>query len=53
MLAAPSRQLLFWVPPWHRLGLFWPRNTVVIAQGAAQLGLDNFTHGLDWERCQN
>jgi hypothetical protein len=38
ILNFPS-QLLFWVPPWSRKGLWWPRNTAVIAEGSTKLDL--------------
>ncbi|KZP09326.1 WD40 repeat-like protein [Athelia psychrophila] len=47
-----SSRLLFWVPPWHRQGLWWPRNTAVIAPGSMRLELGTFVHGVDWEQCQ-
>ena len=48
----PSK-LLFWVPPWTRPGLCWPRNRFVIALGhpSTHLNLDNFVHGNSWQQC--
>ena len=48
----PSK-LLFWVPPWTRPGLCWPRNRFVIAFGSpsTHLNLDNFMHGNLWQQC--
>ena len=48
-----SSNLLFWVPPWNRRGLCWPRNHFVIALGSpsTQLNLDNFVHGNSWQQC--
>ncbi|KAJ7751510.1 hypothetical protein DFH07DRAFT_525788 [Mycena maculata] len=48
-----SSALLFWVPPWLRQGLYFPRNSVVIcAQGTTRLDLRRFVHGKSWEQCQ-
>ncbi len=48
-----SSELLFWVPPWTRPGLCWPRNPFVIALGSPSihLNLDNFVHGNSWQQC--
>jgi WD40 repeat protein len=43
--------LLFWVPPWNRKGLFWPRNTAVIADGLTKVDLGRFVHGTSWQQC--
>ncbi|KAJ7142343.1 WD40-repeat-containing domain protein [Mycena epipterygia] len=43
---------VFWVPPWHREGLYLPRNTLVIrAAGTTKLDLSRFVHGTEWEKC--
>jgi WD40 repeat protein len=44
-------ELLFWVPPWNRKGLFWPRNTAVIADGLTKVNLGRFVHGTSWQQC--
>ncbi|KZP17859.1 WD40 repeat-like protein [Athelia psychrophila] len=49
-----SSELLFWVPPWYRLGLLRPSNTAFIA-GYAPVELDlttGFLHGSNWQRCR-
>ncbi|KAF7979625.1 hypothetical protein HWV62_41573 [Athelia sp. TMB] len=43
--------LLFWVPPEHREGLWWPHNTMVISKRSTHLNTQNFVHGEDWTRC--
>ncbi|KAF7967836.1 hypothetical protein HWV62_32906 [Athelia sp. TMB] len=43
--------LLFWVPPEHREGLFWPHTTTVISKLPTRLDLENFVHGEDWAQC--
>ncbi|KAJ7144098.1 WD40-repeat-containing domain protein [Mycena epipterygia] len=45
-------QLMFWVPPWLREGLYLPYNTVVIrARGTTKLDLTCFVHGTEWQKC--
>ncbi|KAH6886722.1 WD40-repeat-containing domain protein [Coprinopsis sp. MPI-PUGE-AT-0042] len=46
-----SECLLLWVPPWSRSGVWWPRNTAVIAEVPVKLDLGTFVHGKDWHRC--
>jgi len=41
-------QLLFWIPFSNRLGLLWPRNTIVIGAKPTQLDYHQFSHGLKW-----
>ncbi|KAF7974289.1 hypothetical protein HWV62_12428 [Athelia sp. TMB] len=43
--------LLFWVPPEHREGLWWPHNKMVISERSTCLDMENFVHGEDWTRC--
>ncbi|KAJ7093772.1 WD40 repeat-like protein [Mycena epipterygia] len=44
--------LMFWVPPWLREGLYFPRNSLVICrQGTAKLDLSRFVHGTEWQKC--
>ncbi|PPQ99530.1 hypothetical protein CVT24_005320 [Panaeolus cyanescens] len=51
-IAGPNSSLLFWVPPWHRYGLWWPRNTAVISENPTRLDLSCFENGLSWENCR-
>ena len=44
-------ELLFWVPPDNRMGL-WRRNTAVIGRHTTKLDLRKFVHGPDWGRCR-
>ncbi|KDQ50899.1 hypothetical protein JAAARDRAFT_101194, partial [Jaapia argillacea MUCL 33604] len=44
-------ELLFWVPPWNRVGLYSPENLLVIGQQPTQLDFTNFVHGRDWMKC--
>jgi WD40 repeat protein len=45
---------LFWVPPWNRAGLCFPRNTMTISRDGASTILDmsRFVHGTAWEKCR-
>ncbi|KAF9002773.1 WD40-repeat-containing domain protein [Cyathus striatus] len=45
--------LLFWVPPWNRSGLWWPRNTTVIAEVPTRIDLQNFKGGSIWTQCRS
>ncbi|KAN0102501.1 hypothetical protein V8E52_011886, partial [Russula decolorans] len=51
VMNSPS-ELLFWVPPWSRIGLWWPGNTAVIADWSTKLDCSQFVHGTSWEKCQ-
>jgi WD40 repeat protein len=52
ILNMPS-ELLFWVPPWARIGLWWPANTAVIADQSTKLDLSQFVHGTSWTHCRD
>jgi len=45
---------LFWVPPWNRAGLCFPKNTMTISRDGASTLLDfsRFVHGTAWEECR-
>ncbi|KAJ7121462.1 WD40 repeat-like protein [Mycena epipterygia] len=44
--------LMFWVPPWLRDGLYLPQNSLVIcARGTTKLDLSQFVHGTEWQKC--
>ncbi|KZP17839.1 WD40 repeat-like protein [Athelia psychrophila] len=48
-----SSDLLFWVPPYYRLGLVRPSNTAVIVAGTpVELDLAAFVHGSNWQQCR-
>ncbi|KAF7970764.1 hypothetical protein HWV62_23104 [Athelia sp. TMB] len=47
-----SGDLLFWVPSWHRDGLFWPSNTAVISSNPTRLDMSTFVHGARWQDCR-
>ncbi|KZP10174.1 hypothetical protein FIBSPDRAFT_758786, partial [Athelia psychrophila] len=46
-----STELLFWVPPAYRTGLWRPNSTAVIGRHTTRLDLTQFVHGRDWARC--
>lgn len=46
-----STELLFWVPPAYRTGLWRPNSTMVIGRQTTRLDLTQFVHGRDWARC--
>src|SRR5712672_1379736 len=44
---------LLWVPPWNRVALCFPRNTITISRdGATILDFSRFVHGKAWEKCR-
>ncbi|KAF7974594.1 hypothetical protein HWV62_11872 [Athelia sp. TMB] len=51
-VSTASGDLLFWVPSWHREGLFWPSNTAVIASNPTRLDMSKFVHGVRWQECR-
>ncbi|KAF7982288.1 hypothetical protein HWV62_28950 [Athelia sp. TMB] len=44
-------ELLFWVPPVYRSGLYRPYNSLVIGRESTKLNLNDFVHGEDWTQC--
>ncbi|KAJ6481187.1 hypothetical protein DFH09DRAFT_418991 [Mycena vulgaris] len=44
-------EMLFWLPSTHRIGLWFPHNTLVIGRQQTRLSYDNFVHGTEWARC--
>ena len=44
-------ELLFWVPPCHRLCLRKPNNTRIIGPNETQLDFGNVRWGKDWAQC--
>jgi WD40 repeat protein len=51
-ILGPNLELLFWVPPSLCIGLWWPRNTVVIAKVSTKLDFKSFCHGNSWAQCK-
>lgn len=46
-------ELLFWVPPSNRYGLWRPRNTAMIAKVSTKLDLTKFEYGNNWQNCRD
>ncbi|KAF7358415.1 WD40 repeat-like protein [Mycena venus] len=47
-----SSELIVWIPPWLRDGLYFPHTSLVIsASGTAKLDFSRFVHGTSWEEC--
>ncbi|KAF7346977.1 WD40 repeat-like protein [Mycena venus] len=45
-------QLMLWIPPWLRDGLYLPQNSLVMsASGTTKLDFSRFVHGTSWEEC--
>jgi hypothetical protein len=51
-ILGPNAELLFWVPPSLRDGLWWPNNNYVIGQLTTKLDLARFVHGESWPQCK-
>lgn len=52
-VVGPQQQLLFWVPPEHRVGFCWSRTHLIIGECNTSLDLTKFTHGTSWIECHN
>ena len=52
-MCGTQSELLLWVPPENRTGLWSPRNTAVIGQRTTKLDFRRFVHGVDWEQCRS
>ncbi|KAH9057275.1 hypothetical protein EDB87DRAFT_1565544 [Lactarius vividus] len=50
-ICGDKRELLMWVPPVHRAGLYWSRNIWVAGGHETRLDLSNFVHGSSWMSC--
>ncbi len=46
-------ELLFWVPPSNREGLWRARNMAVIGEVTTRLDLTKFEYGNDWQKCRD
>ncbi|KZP06583.1 WD40 repeat-like protein [Athelia psychrophila] len=44
-------ELLFWVPPEYRTGLWQPSDTLIIGQPSTCLDLTHFVYGDNWAQC--
>ena len=50
-IQGPHSELLFWVPPQNRAGLWWPSNISVLARSSTKIDFSRFLHGDRWTRC--
>jgi WD40 repeat protein len=51
-ILSPASQLILWVPPWLREGLYFPETSLVISvSGTTQLDFSDFAHGTSWQEC--
>ena len=51
-LQYPSGELLLWVRPELRLGLYFPGAFHVIGADSIKVELSEFVHGTEWLKCQ-
>ncbi|EMD32809.1 hypothetical protein CERSUDRAFT_161328 [Gelatoporia subvermispora B] len=47
-ITSPQGKLILWVPREYRIGLWCPRNTLVIGQSRTIYDLSRFVHGIEW-----
>jgi WD40 repeat protein len=52
-ICGSNGELLMWIPPLHRTGLYRPSNVWVAAEHETHLDLSNFKHGNSWTTCIN
>ncbi|KAI0337171.1 WD40 repeat-like protein [Trametopsis cervina] len=50
-ILGPNRELLFWVPPEYRTGLWRPSTRWVTGTRSLHLDLSHFVHGEHWGEC--
>ena len=51
-ITGPNGELLFWVPPWMRSGLYDSRTSLIIGRfPKTKLDLSKFVHGPQWQKC--
>ncbi|KAH9944633.1 hypothetical protein B0H21DRAFT_694743, partial [Amylocystis lapponica] len=48
-----SRELLLWIPPMYRKGLWHPRNTAILGTAITKLDFSHFVHGTPWVKCHS
>jgi hypothetical protein len=49
----PHSELLFWVPPENRVNFtLFPRALAVLGQPWTKLDLNQYVHGISWQKCQ-
>ncbi|KAJ7828163.1 hypothetical protein B0H14DRAFT_2194692, partial [Mycena olivaceomarginata] len=51
-VANATGELMFWLPPWLREGMYVPHTKPVIRTGGTtKLDLSRFVHGTEWQKC--
>jgi WD40 repeat protein len=50
-ICGSNGELLMWIPPLHRTGLYHPGNLWILAENETHLDLSNFKHGDSWSTC--
>ncbi|KAH9942069.1 hypothetical protein B0H21DRAFT_529688, partial [Amylocystis lapponica] len=48
-----NQELLLWIPPIYRKGLWHPRNTLIIGTAITKLDFSHFVHGTSWVKCHS
>ncbi|KIM82889.1 hypothetical protein PILCRDRAFT_31880, partial [Piloderma croceum F 1598] len=46
-----NSELLFWLPPYYRKGLYAPNVTAVMGRYRTKLDFSTFVHGTSWTQC--
>jgi hypothetical protein len=46
-----NSELLFWLPPYYRRGLYGPNVTAVMGRHRTKLDFSQFLHGTSWTQC--
>jgi hypothetical protein len=49
----PDKELLLYIPVQHKIALYSPRNSLVIAKGATKLDIFDTAGGIDWKVCHS
>jgi WD40 repeat protein len=52
-MQSKNSELLFWLPPYYRRGLWGPHTTAIMARHTTKLDFSQFVHGASWTQCFN
>jgi WD40 repeat protein len=52
-MQSKNSELLCWVPPYYRMGLWGPNVKTVIGRYTTKLDFSQFVHGTSWAQCYN
>jgi WD40 repeat protein len=50
-MQSKNSELLFWLPPYYRRGLWGPNTITVMARHTTKLDFSQFVHGTSWTQC--